>query len=86
MCLVQGENCDAWDFFEGKCGVKHSYCAQNGYDAIVKTDGQNPFSREYAVCVENNIEIGAVSEISGVEEIAEKRGLLIIILFPAVEK
>ena len=26
------EKCDEWDFFKGKCGKEHSYCALKGYE------------------------------------------------------
>ena len=43
--------CDEWEFLEGKCGQDYSYCKKNGYDIKIKTDGKNPYSPEYAVCV-----------------------------------
>ena len=53
-----GNYCDAWQFLQGTCGEEYSYCAKNGYALIVKTDGKNPFSRNYAVCVDGSTEIG----------------------------
>ena len=50
--------CSAWDFLKGSCGEKHSYCAKQGYESIIKTDGKNPYSREYVVCKEEENEIG----------------------------
>ena len=53
MCVVSEsrKEFDAWEFLEGKSGQKYSYCALNGYDIETATDGNNPFSSDYAVCV-----------------------------------
>jgi len=64
--------CDAWRFLEGKCGQSHSYCAEQGYGLITKTDGKNPFSREYSVCVDDQQEIGAVTELMDLREKATR--------------
>ncbi|NQV14680.1 DUF333 domain-containing protein [bacterium] len=55
-----GENCEQWDFLEGKCGQDYTYCKKMGYDVEVSEDGENPFSQEYAVCVPDST--GSVSE------------------------
>jgi putative hemolysin len=52
--MPDGVQCDAWDFLAGKCAPEHSYCAQQGYGLRVQADGKNPFSREYAVCLDKN--------------------------------
>lgn len=46
-----GSKCNEWQFLEGKCGNQYSYCIKNGYDIKTMTDGKNPYSPEYAVCV-----------------------------------
>jgi putative hemolysin len=52
MCkLPDGQRVEAWDFMNGKVAKEHSYCAQQGWGLLVKTDGKNRFSKEYAVCV-----------------------------------
>ncbi|MBW2965254.1 DUF333 domain-containing protein, partial [Candidatus Woesearchaeota archaeon] len=51
VCRFSDAECDAWDFYAGKCGKQHSVCAQNGYDTVTKSDGRDPYSREYALCV-----------------------------------
>lgn len=67
--LPEGLVCDAWDFLAGKCGGEYSYCGQQGLDVATRSDGQNPFSPEYAVCVDRRGAIlGAASELSGLEE------------------
>lgn len=43
--------CGAWDFLEGKCGNEYSYCVRNGYGIETVADGENQFSKDYAVCV-----------------------------------
>jgi C1A family cysteine protease len=60
-----GSQCNEWSFLQGKCGRNYSYCARQGYDLITKTDGKNPFSREYSVCVGDRGEIGAATELMG---------------------
>ena len=42
---------DAWDFFAGKCGQNYSYCKIHGCDIETISDGKNPYSTEYAVCI-----------------------------------
>jgi C1A family cysteine protease/subtilisin-like proprotein convertase family protein len=60
--------CDEWRFLEGKCGKSYSYCARQGYDLITKTDGKNPFSTEYSVCVDDGQEIDSATELMGLGE------------------
>lgn len=67
-----GSSCDAWRFFEGKCGGPHSYCARHGYGVITKTDGKNPFSPHYAVCVMDHAEVGSVSKLMGLDRKYER--------------
>ncbi|GAF84466.1 unnamed protein product, partial [marine sediment metagenome] len=64
--------CDEWEFLQGKCGQSHSYCARQGYDLVAKTDGKNPFSREYSVCVRDQVKIGAATELMGLSEEATR--------------
>jgi putative hemolysin len=66
--FFDGSTCDDWRFLECRCGGEYSYCAIHGYDWITKTDGQNPYSRDYCVCVLDGEEIGAVTELVDVEE------------------
>jgi putative hemolysin len=75
ICLLPDKStCPSWDFLNGKCGQAYSYCAQNGMSTLTKNDGNNPFTPEYAVCVdENGIQRGAVSELSGLLEEASGR-------------
>ena len=70
MCkFPDGTSCDEWDFLSGKCGEEHSFCAKQGLASITKTDGSNPFTKEYAVCVaEDGAEVGSVSQLTSLEE------------------
>jgi len=71
ICVFpDGSTCDVWRFFEGKCGRRYSYCAKNGYSQITKTDGKNPFSPHYAVCVDRQTkaEVGSVTDLMGLRE------------------
>ena len=73
VCVFpDGSSCDEWRFLEGKCGQAYSYCARQGYDLITKTDGRDPFSREYAVCVHDHEEIGSVTELMRLSEKATR--------------
>ena len=51
VIFPNGDECDAWDFLEGKDGQEYSYCALNGYGMETRRDGKNSFSSDYAVCV-----------------------------------
>jgi C1A family cysteine protease/putative hemolysin len=64
-----GSECEEWAFLEGACGQSYSYCARHGYDVVTKTDGKNPISSEYGVCVQGQQEVGPVT---GLMELSEK--------------
>jgi len=70
ICIFpDGSQCDAWDFLKGKCGEMYSYCTKNGYDMEIRTDGKNPFSREYAVCISQKGDVvGSVTDLTGISE------------------
>lgn len=48
--LSYGIECDAWDFFTGKCGKEYTYCEKTG-GKIVTTNVGCRFSSECAVCI-----------------------------------
>jgi putative hemolysin len=76
VCIFpDGSTCNEWSFLQGKCGQSHSYCARHGYGQITKTDGKNPLSREYTVCVRGRGEIGAATELMGLSEEATRGSL-----------
>ncbi len=52
--LPDGSQCDAWNFLEGKCGTNYSLCTRLGYTVRQVRDGDNEFSSEYAVCVDQS--------------------------------
>jgi putative hemolysin len=71
VCVFpNGSECDAWDFLQGKCGQEFSYCAECGYGIMTASDGKDPFSREYAVCVDKTSKgtVGSVTELFGLVE------------------
>ena len=72
--LPDGSTCDDWDFLEGTCGQEHNYCAQQGYDTVTRSDGKNPFSRQYAVCIdeEGREVMQATDMFNLMEELPEK--------------
>jgi len=53
VCVVEENVTEfiAWDFYEGKVGKEYSYCAKNGYDIETISDGKDPYSPDYAVCI-----------------------------------
>ena len=67
VCIFpNGESCDAWQFLKGLCGQSYSYCAQRGWNLILKDDGMNSLSNPYAVCVDaNGREVGSVTDLLG---------------------
>jgi len=40
--MPDGEVCDQWDFYAGKCGQAYSWCDQAGYRLETRTDGKDP--------------------------------------------
>lgn len=65
--------CDAWEFLQGICGKEFSYCEQNGMITQTKSDGQNPYTQTYSVCVNSEkSEIGSVVELTNLEEKSTK--------------
>lgn len=69
VCILpDGTICDGWLFYSGKCGRKYSYCAIQGFETKTLTDGKDPFSPEYAVCVDKSGNVlGSVSDLSGLK-------------------
>jgi putative hemolysin len=66
VCILPGgSRCNEWSFLQGKCGQGYSYCARHGYGSKTKTDGKDPLSREYSVCLRDGEEIGAATELMG---------------------
>jgi len=68
------EPCTSWDFLKGKCGQKYSYCAKQGWDIKTLSDGRDPFSPEYAVCVskETQQEVGSITQLMKLIEKSSK--------------
>lgn len=55
ICILPGKTiCPAWDFLNGKCGQEYTVCAKNGLKTVTLDDGNNPFSKEYAICADEN--------------------------------
>ena len=68
ICVFpDGQQCEEWAFLAGKCGKQRSYCAKQGLDEVTKTDGRNPLSRDYAVCVNQKQEVGSAERADGPE-------------------
>ena len=45
--LPDGQKCDQWDFYAGKCGTEQSFCAVNGMGLETKSDGFNCLARVF---------------------------------------
>ncbi len=69
LCVLpDGNKCDVWEFYSGKCGEMYSYCWEQGYSMRTMSSGADPYAREYAVCVDSNDQIvGSVAELSGLK-------------------
>jgi C1A family cysteine protease len=69
--LPDDTTCSDWDFYAGKCGAEYSWCEQNGYNQVTRDDGKDPYSPDYAVCVDQKAsEVGKVSSLSGLDDLA----------------
>jgi putative hemolysin len=67
-----GSTCGEWEFLAGQCGEAFSYCAQEGLGIKTLTDGNNPFSPEYAVCVSEDGEVlGSIVDLVDLNEKAK---------------
>ena len=52
ICILpDGTECDAWDFFYGKAGQEHSYCARYGYDIETRYVNRGEYYSKCPVCV-----------------------------------
>ncbi len=71
ITFPDGSECEAWDFYRGKCGREWSYCARHGWEVETAADGGDPFSPDYSICVgrEGRI-IGSVADLMGLQEAA----------------
>lgn len=79
MCLLpDGKECEEWAFLAGECGRERSYCAKQGLDLVTKTDGRNPLSHDYAVCMNRKQEVGAASELMGLSQKATRGSIPIL--------
>ncbi len=66
--LPDGSRCDEWEFLEGTCGQAYSYCAKQGMNMTTRTDGNDPFTREYGVCVRGKQQVGPVTGLMGLSQ------------------
>jgi C1A family cysteine protease/putative hemolysin len=70
VCILPDHaTCDAWEFLEGRCGQNYNICARSGLATVTQSDGDDPFSREYALCVDASGEVIApAADIVGLVE------------------
>ena len=65
ICVFDNHSsCPAWDFLTGACGQEFSVCAREGLQTEIAQDGQDPFSENYAVCVDADGRAQSVAEIA----------------------
>lgn len=50
--LPDRQTCDGWDFYAGSCGAEFSWCAHEGLLSETRSDGKDPFSNPYQVCID----------------------------------
>ena len=58
-----GDSCEEWSFYAGKCGREYSYCIQKGYGLETRSDGRDPYAREYSACILPNGTIEPASKL-----------------------
>ena len=60
--------------YSGKCGGQFSWCEQKGYELLTQRDGKDPYSAEYAVCVDAGASktVGLVSDLTGLDTASNK--------------
>jgi len=64
--MPDGDTCDQWDFYAGKCGQAYSWCEQAGYRLETRSDGKDPYSFEYSTCVDKEGRaVGSTAILSG---------------------
>ena len=69
ICMFpDGAECDEWEFYAGTCGQTYNYCAQNGYETIIKRDGLDGYYPVYSVCIRKKKIIGPVSALMNLPE------------------
>ena len=52
VCIFpDGQECEEWKFFRGKCGQKFSFCEKQGYKIENKIEDMGTWTAEYAVCI-----------------------------------
>ena len=69
VCVFpDNSSCDAWGVFTGKCGQNYSYCKIHGCDIETVSDGKNPYSLEYAVCILPNKTKMSVTKLMGLDK------------------
>jgi putative hemolysin len=65
-----GTACESWEFLEGKCGQKYSYCSLHSYGIkTVSTDWRN-----YSACILPNGTVVEVIQLMGLDLKAERCG------------
>ena len=72
-----GNKCEEWSFYAGKCGQKYSYCVKNGYGIETRSDGRDPYSLEYSACIMPDKTRVPASELMNLGEKLSKCGIKI---------
>ena len=71
ICILPDDSeCEQWGFYAGTCGTEYSYCVREGYDLETRSDGQDPFSPNYASCVTKEGQLaGTTLQLSALSEL-----------------
>ena len=52
ICIFpDGNECEEWEFYRGKCGQKFTFCEQQGFRIENRSDNMGTWTAEYAVCI-----------------------------------
>ncbi|MBI5667897.1 MAG: S8 family serine peptidase [Chloroflexi bacterium] len=72
LCVFpDGDRCEQWDFYAGKCGQAYSFCARQGLNTITLNRSDN-FSPAYAACADAAGHIvGTVNDLSALADRAQ---------------
>lgn len=54
ICIMpDGQECNPWAFYAGECGEEYSYCVQKDLTIETRSNGEDPYSITYGVCVDD---------------------------------
>jgi len=73
VIFPDGTECEEWDFYRGECGRRWSYCARQGWATETASEGEDPFSPVYSICVGGEGRaLGSVTELMNLRELVSR--------------